>query len=164
MKMKVNCEILYRIAKCYMLFSVGFCTYSIIEVLFRGYTYFTMGVAGGVIFLILDQINNIIPWELDLLLQGCIGSLVITMLEFIIGSLCIMYGWPRMWDYSEIPLNYRGIICVPFSLIWIIVSVAGIILADCINYYLLDEDHCPQYSLLGRKIILKKRRQDYETK
>lgn len=153
--MKVNREILYQIAKFYVLFSVGFCTYSIIEVLFRGYTYFAMGVAGGVIFVILDQINNFISWKLDLLLQGCIGSLTITALEFVIGSLCLMYGWPRMWDYSSMPLNYNGIICVPFSLVWIMVSIAGIILADCINYYLLDEEQHPQYSLLGRKIILK---------
>lgn len=143
----------YLFVKYYTLFCIGFCTYSIIEILFRGYTYFTMGVTGGIAFLIVDQINNRISWNLDILIQGCIGSIVVTLLELIIGSYCIHNNIPLMWDYSSMPLNYNGIICLPFSLIWIVLSIIAIMVADLINYYIFEEEPCPYYKLFGQKII-----------
>lgn len=143
----------YSIVKYYILFCIGFCTYSIIEVLFRGYTFFTMGLTGGIAFLIIDQINNKISWDLDILLQGILGSTVVTLLELIIGTYCIYNNLPSMWDYSSMPLNYHGVICLPFSIAWIFISIFGILVADLINYYIFGEEPCPYYNLLGRKVF-----------
>lgn len=60
---------------------------------------------------------------------------------------------PVMWDYSNLPLNYKGIICVPFMLLWIVLSFLAIIVADSINYYVFDEKPAPYYKLFGRTII-----------
>lgn len=47
---------------------------------------------------------------------------------------------PVIWDYSNVFLNYKGIICLPFSLIWVVLSIIAVIIADAINYYLLDDE------------------------
>lgn len=60
------------------LFLVGYCTYIALEITYRGESYVLMGVIGGISLLLFDQINNKISWNLDLILQGFIGSAIIT--------------------------------------------------------------------------------------
>lgn len=142
-----------KVYKILFLFTVGFITYCGIELLWRGYTYPLMGVCGGIAILLLDQINNKISWNVDILFQGTLGSLLITIFEYIIGTLSIKGILPKMWDYSNMPLNYKGIICLPFSLAWLALSIGAIMLADAINYYILGEDEIPYYKLFGRTIL-----------
>lgn len=141
------------ILKNVVLFGVGMIAYMLIEQIYRGYTFFEMGICGGIAIIILDKINNYISWDMDILLQGCIGSALITGMEFIIGNLSFAGVLPKMWDYSNVWLNYKGIICLPFSLIWIVLSIWAIMLADAINYYIFDELPIPYYRLFGKVII-----------
>ena len=39
----------------------------------------------------------------------------------------------HIWDYRGLPLNYRGQVCLPFSLLWIPVSSAGMGLYGMVN-------------------------------
>lgn len=137
-----------------ILFLVGFCLYITIECLFRGYSYPLMGICGGIMMIILDTFNNQISWSMDILLQGCLGAVIITLIEFIIGKSLKLLSLPPMWDYSNIPFNIDGIICLPFSLIWVLLSIIGIFIADAINYYVFDELPVPYYKLFG-KIVLR---------
>jgi uncharacterized membrane protein len=135
------------------LFYIGMTTYISVEVFYRNYSYAIMGICGGLAIVILDKINNYISWDVDFLLQGCIGSILITGMELIIG-LCSLNGvLPVMWDYSNVWLNYKGIICLPFSLIWVILSMVAIVCADMINYYIFNEPTVPYYKLFGKTII-----------
>lgn len=143
-----------KIVKFIVLFSFGFFTYMLIELIYRQYTFVLMGIVGGIMFLILDQINNKISWDVDILLQGVIGSLIVTFFEFVIGSLFLKGYLPIMWDYSNLWMNYKGIICLPFSLAWIGLSIVAVIIADVINYYMLGDEDIPYYKLFG-KIILR---------
>ena len=59
----------------------------------------------------------------------------------------------KMWDYSNMWLNYKGIVCLPFSLLWIVLSIVAIFLADSINYYIYKELPVPYYKLFGKTII-----------
>ena len=136
-----------------VLFIVGFCIYITIEVCYRGYSYPLMGLCGGIILLMIDCINEKISWNTDILLQGCIGSIIATLFEFIIGSICLVYNFELMWDYTNVPLNFNGIICLPFSLIWIIISILGIFIADAINYYVFEILPVPYYKLFGHTIL-----------
>ena len=136
-----------------ILFIVGFCLYITIEVCFRGFSYPLMGLCGGIILLIIDSLNERISWDMDLLLQGCIGSLVITAFEFVIGGTFLLLHLSPMWDYHDMPFNFHGIICLPFSLIWIGVSIVGIFVADAINYYVFAVQPAPYYKLFGKVVI-----------
>ena len=112
-----------------------------------------MGVCGGILFWLIDSINNEISWDLDILLQGVLGSCAITLCELIVGETCLLLGKPPMWDYTNMPLNFDGVICVPFSLLWIGLSIVAILIADAINYYVFKEKPVPYYKLFGRVIF-----------
>ena len=139
-----------KTAKSLTLFYTGFCAFITIEVMFRGYSYPVSGVMGGFAVIMLDGINDEMSWDLDLALQALIGGALITLMEAGVGiiMLCVP-GVPRMWDYSDIPFNIAGIICLPFSIAWVFLSVLAIFLADAINYYVFEETEVPHYTLFG---------------
>lgn len=70
---------------------------------------------------------------------------------------------PRMEQYLEVldeitnkaqtlklmPFNYKGQICLPFSILWIFVSIAAVVLDDWLRYWLFGEEH-PHYTLFRR--------------
>ena len=144
-----------RVNKNIVLFLIGFMSYITIEVLFRGYSFPLMGCCGGLAVIILDKINDKISWNVDILLQGLCGTTLITSFEFIIGEIMIHTSFlPKMWDYSNMPLNYKGIVCVPFSIGWFFLSLVAIFTADAMNYYVFEELPVPYYKLF-RKTVLK---------
>lgn len=135
------------------LFLAGFCLYITIECLFRGYSYPLMGVCGGLCVILLDRINDYISWDMDLLLQALCGACLVTAMEIILGVIAKYTPLlPVMWDYSDIPLNIDGIICLPFSIAWMFLSVVAIFLSDAINYYVFEETNVPYYRLFGGRV------------
>lgn len=143
-----------KINKSILLFLVGYCTYISIEVTYRNISYPIMGICGGLAILLLDKINDNISWNIDLCLQGLCGSALITFFELIIGEIALHTSLlPIMWDYSNVLLNFDGVICLPFSIAWFFLSILAIFLADAINYYVLDEPQVPYYNLFGKTVI-----------
>lgn len=134
------------ILKYIYLFIVGGLIYLGLELLFRGYSHWTMGVLGGICFITLGLINEVLSWDTPLSLQMLIGCLIITALEFIAG--CILNLWLKLniWDYSNLPLNILGQICLPFSILWYFVSAIGIVLDDYIRYIYFNEEF-PRYKI-----------------
>ena len=134
------------IAKYLLLGTIGSIIYMSLEILWRGYTHWTMGVLGGICFICLGLINELLSWETPLVLQMLIGSTIITILEFITGCIVNLWlGW-NIWDYSNLPLNLLGQICLPFSILWYFVSAIGIVIDDYIRYIYFDEER-PRYKL-----------------
>lgn len=141
-----------KTGKCVFMFIFGFMAYITIECLFRGYSFPAMGLCGGIVFVLLDKINDKISWDIDILVQGMMGSVLITFLEFIIGAMSLRGLIQPMWNYTNLPLNYKGIICLPFSLIWIVLSIVAIVVADWLNYYIFNDETIPYYKLFGKVI------------
>ena len=120
--------------------------YNIVELIYRSWTHWTMFFLGGVCFICLGLINEIISWEMPLWKQMLIGACIITGLEFLSGCIVNLWlGW-GVWDYSGVPGNILGQICPKYSGLWIPVSLVGIILDDWIRYLLYHEDK-PYYRL-----------------
>jgi uncharacterized membrane protein len=59
------------------------------------------------------------------LIKCLFGALIITTIELIIGIWFNIILKENVWDYSAIPLNFLGQICVPYSMLWLLAS-AGI--------------------------------------
>ena len=129
------------------LWFVGGIIYIGMELAFRGRTHWTMFVLGGICFVILGLINQVIPWEMPLYQQVLIGDMIVTALEFITG--CIVNKWLcwGIWDYGHLPGNIMGQICPLFCLIWLPVCLAGIVLDDWLRYWLFGEER-PHYKLI----------------
>ena len=132
--------------KYVFLFATGGLLYNLVELAFRGWTHWTMFILGGLCFICLGAINEVIPWEMTLWQQVLIGSGIITMLEFATGCIVNLWlGWD-IWDYSQMPGNILGQVCPQFFVLWLPVALAGIILDDCIRYWWWQEDQ-PHYNI-----------------
>ena len=103
------------------LFIVGGILYSLMEISFRGFTHWTMTLTGGVCLVLMYRAD--MKFEKARLWQKCLmGSVIITTLEFIVGCIDnIAFNWD-VWDYSKTPFNFMGQICLPFSIIWFVIS------------------------------------------
>lgn len=135
-----------QIIKEPILFCVGGMAYNVVEVLYRGYTHWTMFVVGGLCFILIGLINEIFSWETALWKQMLIGGTVITVVEFVSGCVVnLLLGW-NVWDYSQLPLNVLGQICVPFYFVWVLLSLVGIVLDDMIRWKCFGEDK-PRYKI-----------------
>lgn len=140
---------LKHIKKAAILFIVGGLAYIIIELLWRGHTHWSMAIAGGLCFLIVGGINEFFSWSTPLIFQGIIGSISITIIEFIFGLIFNIWLGLGVWDYSTMPLNIMGQICVPFILLWIPLAIIAIILDDWLRYWWFNEEK-PKYKILKR--------------
>lgn len=103
--------------KCAFLFLIGGVLYYCIEMLWRGHSHWTMAVVGGTCFVVIGGLNNYIPWEMALHNQAVIGALFVTAMELVVGiPLNLMLGL-HIWDYSSLPFNLLGQICLPFTVL-----------------------------------------------
>jgi len=136
--MYVN-KFIKSIFKYIILFLIGGATYFLIEILWRGYSHWTMFLIGGLCFVSVGLINNVFPWEMKIELQSIIGSVLITTLEFIVGVIVNIHLKWNVWDYSDLPFNILGQVCLPFTMLWMILSFVIIILDDKIRYKFFNE-------------------------
>ena len=54
----------------------------------------------------------------ELIILFLMGMILTTLIELIAGWLLDVCFHARWWDYSNVPLNFKGYICLPFSIIW----------------------------------------------
>lgn len=149
-----------QIIKNIILFILFGCFYATIEVFFRGYSYPLMFLVAGIASVIIDKLNNKISWDMPLPLQVLIGTFIILALELSSGLFALHVLGVRMWDYRNMPWNmFEGLLCPQFALIWMVLTLAIIVLADAINYYWLHDEVRPYYVLLrnGKKYYLPER-------
>lgn len=131
--------------KYLFLFAAGGLLYNLLEMAYRGRSHWTMFLLGGLCFICLGLINEVLSWDTPLWKQALIGATIITVLEFITGCVVNLWlGW-MVWDYSNMPGNILGQICPKFFLLWILVAVAGIVLDDWLRYWLFGEER-PHYN------------------
>ena len=133
-----------NIIKYLILGIIGGFTYVIIEMLYRGHSHWSMFIVSAVAFISIGLINEFISWDMKLWKQMLIGSGIVTVLEFISGYILnIKLGW-LIWDYSNVPFNIMGQICLPFSIAWFFISFIAIVSDDYLRYWLFNEEK-PHY-------------------
>jgi uncharacterized membrane protein len=145
---------LKNLIKALILFLVGGFAYVGIELLYRGRSHPSMFLVGGLCFVGVGEINELYPWDMPLISQMFLSTLLVTAIEFVSG--CILNLWLHLgvWDYSNLPYNLLGQICLLFSIIWFFLSLVGIFLDDIIRWKLFHEkkpkyhifySHCEDY-------------------
>ena len=102
-------------------FLMGYFCYSLIEIVMRGYTHWTMSLTGGAVLSILYALNS---RRTMTLIRSCIlGTLMITAIELTVGIFDnLIMDW-QVWDCSDMPLNFLGQICIPFSCFWFLLCI-----------------------------------------
>ncbi|MFU0833998.1 MAG: ABC-transporter type IV [Oscillospiraceae bacterium] len=105
------------------LFLTGGIIYPCLEIACRGFSDFSMAIAGGICLCLIDRICNCRLKFKPLVVKCAAGSAIITSVEFAIGVLVNLILKLNVWDYSQLPMNVMGQICVPFSLLWSLLTI-----------------------------------------
>lgn len=136
-----------QLLKAVVLLLIGGTTYFCIELLWRGYSHVSMFFVGGLCFLAIGSINEYFPWTLGIVQQSVIGAALTTMIEFVAGLILNIWLGLGIWDYSNLPFNVLGQICLPFYFAWMGLSCVAIIADDYLRYWLFGEEK-PHYTLI----------------
>ncbi len=105
-----------------ILFSIGAIGYGLIEILWRGNTHWSMLTAGGICFTFFAKLGEKLKHS-SIFIKAIIGSGFITTIEFIFGVIFNIILKKNVWDYSKMPFNIAGQICLLYSFFWAILSI-----------------------------------------
>ncbi|MBQ4095180.1 MAG: hypothetical protein IJC65_01980 [Oscillospiraceae bacterium] len=118
-------------------FFIGALSYGLLEVLTRGFTHISMGLLGGMCFLFMSYTSELREeGNLTLIQQLICVTLFITVAELLCGIIINLELGLAVWDYSDMPFNLYGQICLPFSLLWLGITFIGIMADDAIKRYI----------------------------
>ncbi len=116
-----------NIEKYIFIFLFGGLGYGLLEIIFRGFTHWSMIITGGSALIVLYLINSAIP-DTPIILKALIGAFAITIIEFTVGIIVNKVFSFGVWDYTGSFGNVLGIITPIFSLCWFGISlIANII-------------------------------------
>ena len=104
------------------LFLLGATGYFGIELLFRGFSHWSMALCGGLCLCLIYAVNYKLN-RTPLLIRALLGSLIITAVELASGCLLNLYlGW-HIWDYSNYAIHLWGQITPTFSGLWFLLCI-----------------------------------------
>ena len=123
----------YKYLEYPLTFFLGGTAYMLIEILWRGYTHWTMGICAGICFVGIYWFEQKHP-QANLFLKCLFGVFFIAANEFVAGCIVnIILGW-HVWDYSNMPLNLLGQVCLPFLFLWFLLCFPAFLAARGIKY------------------------------
>lgn len=103
-------------------FALGSILYGLTEILWRGWTHWTMLLCGGLCFTLMYLVSGS---ELSLFKKWVLSTCLITMVEFLTGCVVNLGLHWQVWDYSSMRFNLLGQICPQFILMWFALSIPG---------------------------------------
>ena len=106
--------------------------YTIIEILWRGYSHWTMTLLGGICFSMLYFIHENAN-ESPLVLKCLAGAAFITMMEYFVGCIVNLYLDWNVWSYSSLRFNLFGQISLMFTLLWFFLCIPGFYLCSFVR-------------------------------
>lgn len=125
-------EDMEKVGEYTSVFAIGAAGYTLLEILWRGYSHWTMALTGGICFLCIYLTQ--MAYGREPLWKKClVGSLTITLAELLVGFVVnILLQW-NVWDYSDRMLNLSGQICVLYSALWFLLCIPGLYLSGWIH-------------------------------
>lgn len=120
------------------IFTAGGLCYGLVELAWRSSTHISMFFVGGLCFWLIGSIDEHggVP---SLVYQSMLSCLIVTSVEFTSGVFINIVLGLKVWDYSALPINVLGQICLPFSVLWLIISIPAIYFEDFLRAKLFGE-------------------------
>lgn len=112
-----------------ILFGIGAIGYGLLEILWRGNTHWSMLGAGGICFTFFANIGEKLK-NSSVFVKALVGSVFITSIEFVFGIIFNIILKKNVWDYSKLPFNIFGQVCMLYSFFWAILSIFCIPIAS----------------------------------
>lgn len=147
--------VLYAFVRAAVIFFIGALSYGALEVMTRGFTHISMGLLGGLSFMFISYTSNLRRGGgITIFEQLIVSALFITVSELLCGFIVNLSWELSVWDYSDMPLNYLGQICLPFSILWMVIAFAAVLVEQKIRISLFHQN-IPLISLRRRKTAAK---------
>ena len=150
------------IGKLGLFLSCGF-IYCMIDILFRGWSHWSMFVLAGFLGVFcIDSINNVLSFDCDYIVQILISTILCTIGEGISGIILNVWLQLNVWDYSKMTFGtfFFGQCNVLFCFAWMLIISIIIFYCDAYNYYILKIEPCPYYIIFGHKFLQFKERKN----
>lgn len=121
--------------------------YGLLEILWRGYTHWSMVLLAAALCIPLDLANERLPWDMPLWLQAALGGFVITAAELLAGLILNMWLGLGVWDYSRLPWNLWGQVCLRYTVLWCVLAGPVIAAFDWLDHWTGGGER-PHYRLI----------------
>ena len=119
--------------------------YILIELLWRGRSHISMFLLGSLCFWLIGRMDRNHPTPVAA--QAVIGAAMVTALELVTGLVVNRWLGLNVWDYSNLPMNFLGQICLPYFLLWVPLCTAAVFAEDGLRW-LLFHTPLPPYRFL----------------
>lgn len=126
--------------KAFTVFTFGGLSYGILEILWRGGTHISMFAAGGLCFLIITAIDTSELFGGRILWEAPFCAVSITAVELVCGVIVNLQMELSVWDYSELPLNLWGQICLPFTALWLLLAIPAVLASRLLRHAVFGEE------------------------
>lgn len=136
-----------QLSKNFCLFIFGGLLYYLIEILWRRHSHISMFVLGGICFILIGLINEYLSFKTALWKQQLIAAVIVTFIEFVSGLILNVWLELSIWNYSNLPFNLLGQICLEYSILWYLLSIPAIMLDDWLRWKLFGEEK-PYYKMI----------------
>lgn len=136
-----------------LLWTWGGAVYYMLEVVYKTATgnperiHWSMLVVAVLLSMVIERCGAECPWEMTLPMQALICTVAITATELVAGLVLNVWLGLGVWDYSHLPANFMGQICLWFSALWYVLSLIFIPVFDVLKYLVKGGDK-PHYSFL----------------
>ncbi len=115
----------------FFIFPIGGAGYNLLEILWRGYTHWSMALAGGLCFCCIYAICS--SQGTHFLTKCALCAFTITGIEFVFGCIVNLLFHMEVWDYSHLPLHLLGQVCLPYTALWFLLTMPLIPLCKRLN-------------------------------
>ena len=128
-----------KISEYLFLWTAGGAIYYLFEILFRGFSHWSMFGLGGICFLFTYLQGKVTGWKDSLWVQVLRSTIFVVACEFITGIFVNKWMKWQVWDYSDQPFQLFGQICLPFAVIFSGLCTFGIVLSGNLMHWLYGE-------------------------
>ena len=114
-----------------------------IEIFWRGYTHVSMFIVGGLCGVLIGLINQSSRfYNMRVITQSAIGAVIVLCVELLAGIVINIWLGLDVWDYTGLPGNILGQICLQYGLLWLLLMPFAIWLEDTARWciYLWDRE------------------------
>ncbi len=115
-----------------VIFVIGAVGYCLIELLWRGRTHPSMALAGGLSFCLISVIQAKLK-PLKFIYRCITSGFGITTIELAFGSIFNLWLKQSVWDYTAVPFNFLGQVCLLYTVLWSLLSAPLLIFAGLLK-------------------------------
>lgn len=128
-----------RFSQYLFLWTLGGSIYYLIEIIYRGFSHWSMFGLGGICFLFFYLQGKLTEWSDPIWIQILRSTIFVVSCEFITGIIVNKCLNLEVWDYSDQPFQILGQICLPFAILFSVLCAFGIILSGNVMHWIYGE-------------------------